>query len=94
MEIDVYDFDKTIIPFDSGSRFVLYCVLRYPWCIIILPVVMAAAFLMLIGVVNFTSFKKTCFMFLPMIPKEKAVRGFWDKYESTVHSWQGLDLTS
>lgn len=87
MEIDIYDFDKTIVPFDSGSRFVLYCLLRYPWCIILLPVVAVAAVLMLIGAINFTAFKKTCFMFLPLIPKKKAVKGFWDKYEGTVHSW-------
>lgn len=87
MEIDIYDFDKTIIPFDSGSKFAIYCALHYPWCIIIFPAVAAAAMLMVIGIIDFTAFKKTCFMFLPLIPKEKAVRDFWDKYENTVHSW-------
>lgn len=81
MEIDIYDFDKTIVPFDSGSRFALYCLLHYPWIIIYLPIVAVSAILMLLKVINFTSFKKTCFMFVPLIPLKKAVNGFWNKYE-------------
>ena len=29
-EIDIYDFDKTIVPFDSGSLFWGYSILHYP----------------------------------------------------------------
>ena len=87
MEVDIYDFDKTIVPFDSGSRFALYCLLHYPWIIIYLPIVAVAAILMLLKVINFTSFKKTCFMFVPLIPLKKAVNGFWNKYEKEVHKW-------
>ena len=42
---------------------------------------------MLLKVINFTSFKKTCFMFVPLIPLKKAVNGFWNKYEKEVHKW-------
>lgn len=87
MEIDIYDFDKTIVPFDSGSRFALYCLLHYPWIIIYLPIVAVAAILVLLKVINFTSFKKTCFMFVPLIPLKKAVNGFWNKYEKEAHKW-------
>lgn len=87
MEIDIYDFDKTIVPFDSGTLFVAYCMIHYPWCIITMPIVGIAMLLMLCGAISFTTFKKTCFMFLPMIPKKRAVKKFWDKYESKVHSW-------
>ena len=87
MEIDIYDFDKTIVPFDSCSRFALYFLLHYPWIIIYLPIVAVAAILMLLKVINFTSFKKTCFMFVPLIPLKKAVNGFWNKYEKEVHKW-------
>mgnify|MGYP002507948362 FL=1 len=87
MEIDIYDFDKTIVPFDSGSRFALYCLLHYPWIIIYLPIVAVSAILMLLKVINFTSFKKTCFMFVPLIPLKKAVNGFWNKYEKEAHKW-------
>jgi phosphoserine phosphatase len=46
-----------------------------------------AGILMLIGVISFTQFKKTCFLFFTLIPKQKAVKNFWDKYEGRVHSW-------
>lgn len=87
MEIDVYDFDKTIVPFDSGSLFAVYCMLRYPWCFVILPIIAVAMVLMLLKVISFTQFKKTCFMFLPLIPAKKAVKDFWDKYDGRVHNW-------
>lgn len=87
MEIDIYDFDKTIIPFDSGSRYVAYCMLRYPWCMIILPVVAVGLILMVLKIISFTQFKRLCFIFLPLVPKEKSVKRFWDKYEHTVHDW-------
>ncbi|MCI9112498.1 MAG: hypothetical protein HFJ99_08085, partial [Eubacterium sp.] len=73
--------------FDSGSRFALYCLLHYPWIIIYLPIVAVSAILMLLKVINFTSFKKTCFMFVPLIPLKKAVNGFWNKYEKEAHKW-------
>ena len=87
MKIDIYDFDKTIVPFDSGSLFIIYCALHYPWIILYLPVMLVAFLLVLVKIISFTKFKKTCFMFLPFIPKERAVKGFWDKYEKQVHTW-------
>ena len=39
MELDIYDFDKTLVPFDSGSLFVGYCILHYPWIIITAPLI-------------------------------------------------------
>jgi phosphoserine phosphatase len=87
MQIDIFDFDKTIVPFDSGTLFICYCLLHYPWTIIYLPVVAVAGIFTLLRVINFTSFKKVCFMFLPMIPVEKAVNGFWNRHEHQVHSW-------
>jgi len=87
MELDIYDFDKTIVPFDSGSLFCLYCMVRYPWIIICLPVIFAAGILMLLKIISFTAFKKTCFMFVPLIPLKKAVKGFWNRHEKQAHSW-------
>ncbi len=86
-EIDIYDFDKTIIPFDSGSLFALYCAVHYPWVLICFPVISVAGLLMLLKIINFTAFKKTCFMFVPLIPLEKAVKKFWDKHETEVYKW-------
>lgn len=87
MEIDIYDFDKTIVPFDSGTLYLLYCMVHYPWCIILLPYIALMFLLMLVGLINFTQFKKSCFLFFPLVPKKKSVKKFWDKYESKVHPW-------
>ena len=42
MEFDIYDFDKTLVPFDSGSLFIAYCTLHYPWIIITFPLMIIA----------------------------------------------------
>ena len=87
MEIDIYDFDETLFPFDSGSRFAFYCLLHYPWTIICLPIIAVGFLLMRLGLISFTNFKKTCFMFVPLIPLNTAVNGFWNKHEKQVHGW-------
>lgn len=86
-EIDIYDFDKTLVPFDSGSRFILYCHIHYPWCIIFTPLIFGGILLALLGIISFTSFKKFAFSFVRVIPLEKAVNGFWNKYEKKVFPW-------
>lgn len=86
-EIDIYDFDNTIVPFDSGSLYAVYCMLRYPWCLLLLPIIATAGILMLLKIISFTQFKKTCFMFFPFVPKEKSVKKFWDKYGDRVNPW-------
>lgn len=91
MDIDIYDFDKTIVPFDSGSLFCGYCLLHYPYLILFLPffipILFIAVMLMLLHIISFTDFKKLCFLFVPFIPLNKAVKGFWDKHEKQVHKW-------
>ncbi len=87
MEIDIYDFDKTIVPFDSGSLFIGYCFIHYPWIAVYFPVLIIAALLMILHIISFTKFKKICFMFVALIPLDKAVKGFWDRHEKQVHKW-------
>ena len=86
-QIDIYDFDKTIVPFDSGSLFWGYSMLHYPWIILFLPFQAVLALLMIIKVIDFTIFKKYFFCFVMFIPLKKAVKGFWDRHESQVHKW-------
>ncbi len=91
MDIDIYDFDKTLVPFDSGSLFAGYCLLHYPYLILFLPVFIPIAVIMLIlmflKVISFTDFKKICFCFVPLIPLDKAVNGFWKRHLKQVHTW-------
>ncbi|MBR2133290.1 MAG: haloacid dehalogenase-like hydrolase [Eubacterium sp.] len=87
MEIDIYDFDKTIVPFDSGSLFMGYCLLRYPYTIVFLPLQAVGLLLVLLRIINFTQYKKLCFIFVSVIPLEKAVKAFWNRHEKQVHKW-------
>lgn len=91
MDIDIYDFDKTIVPFDSGSLFCVYCLVHYPYLLLLLPffapVLIFALILMLVKIISFTDFKKICFLYAALIPLKKAVKGFWDKYDNQVHKW-------
>lgn len=87
LDVDIYDFDQTIVPFDSGSLFFIYCMIHYPWCIVFLPFVLVAFVLMLLKVLRFTQFKRICYIYIPFIPKNRAIKKFWDKYEKDVHPW-------
>ena len=42
---------------------------------------------MLLGVLNFTQFKRICFLFYALVPKQQSVKRFWDKHEKQVHPW-------
>ena len=85
--VDIYDFDKTMIPFDSGSLFWIYCLIHYPWIIICGPYQFIAGLLWLFGFVDLTWVKGPFFSFIRLIPLEKAVKKFWDKYEKKVFDW-------
>lgn len=87
MDLDIYDFDKTLVPFDSGSRFIAYCLLHYPWIWICAPVILCAALLWVLHIISFTGLKKICYIFVPLIPLEKAVKNFWDIHEKQVYPW-------
>lgn len=86
MKVDLYDFDKTIIPFDSGTKYIIFCMLHYPWCIIALPRIAVGFLLYKLHIIRFDKMKSNCFTFQYLVPKN-AVKRFWDKYEKTAHPW-------
>ncbi len=87
MELDIYDFDKTMIPFDSGSLFWVYCLLHYPWIIFCLPYQFFPLLFYAVKMFNLKEMKSHFFVFIRFIPLEKAVKKFWDKYENQVFDW-------
>ncbi len=86
-EIDVFDFDKTLIPFDSGSRFWLFCLVHNPWIIFCLPYQLVMMLSYVLGIKDLTFAKGRFFCFVRFINLEKNVAKFWDKYEKTVFDW-------
>lgn len=87
MKVDIYDFDHTIFPIDSGSRFFAYCVLHYPWILIFAPFQIIMSLLLVTKIISFTTFKKYFFCFIMLVPLEKAVKKFWDKHEKEEFEW-------
>ncbi len=87
MDVDIYDFDQTIFPYDSGTLFFVYSMIHYPWCIVLLPIIGFSFLLMLVGIIHFTQFKRICYTYIPFIPKKKAVVKFWNRYEKLIQPW-------
>lgn len=86
-EIDIYDFDKTVVPFDSGSKFWFYCLVRNPWIVFCSLYQGIRALPFVLGLADLDSAKKELFCFVRFINLEKNVKKFWDKYEKTVFEW-------
>lgn len=87
MELDIYDFDKTVVPFDSGSTFLIFCFLRYPYLFLLLPFYCIMGLLYGLHILKLAQFKKYIFLFVRFIPLERAVKAFWDKHEKDVFPW-------
>lgn len=86
-EIDIFDFDKTLVPFDSGSLFWFYCLIHNPWIIICVPYLFVMMIPFFLGIKGLTYAKKHLFCYVPLINLEKNVKGFWDKHEKDVFEW-------
>lgn len=87
MQVDIYDFDKTMVPFDTGSLFWFYCMLRYPWIILLWPYQFIGGLLLALRIYNLTKVKRIFFSFVHFIPLDKARKKFWDKHEKDVFEW-------
>lgn len=87
MELDIYDFDKTIVPYDSGSKFFLFCLLHYPYLLLLTPFYAVMGLLYLVHLLPLKAFKKHVFCFIRFIPLERAVKTFWDKHDQDVFPW-------
>ena len=84
MKFDLYDFDETVFPVDSESVFYLFCLVRHPWLIVILPyqLVCLACFFLKIGG---DKMKGRFFCFLRFVNTEKMVKKFWEKNEKRIY---------
>ena len=86
-DVDVYDFDRTIFPVDSGSLFISYCLLHYPQTWIYIPYGLDGLTKYALREISLRDMKNYVFRFVSVIPKEKAAEKFWDKYEKFIYPW-------
>lgn len=87
MQADIYDFDKTVFPKDSGSTFAIYCILHNPYLFLLLPFYLIMGILLALHIIKLDTFKKHIFCFVRFINLEKSVNKFWDKYEKLIYNW-------
>lgn len=87
MKADIYDFDRTVLPFDSGSRFLLFCFVRHPYFIFFIPYYLVISLLLALQLIHLETFKRHIFCFIMFINLEKNVKKFWDKYENQIYDW-------
>lgn len=86
-QVNIYDFDKTLFPYDSGTLFWLFCIRRNPLLLLLLPLQLRRGFALLTEKCSVTEFKNSFFVFIRFIDIDKSVRDFWDKYEHLIRSY-------
>lgn len=82
-KFDLYDFDKTVYPHDSETVFLFYCLLHYPYLILITPWLLLNLILFFLGFGD--KYKGRCFSFLCFIDGEKAAKKFWQKEKKHIY---------
>ncbi len=87
VEVDVYDFDKTAIPFDSTLRYWGYCMIHNPWILLLLPLQFIWGMLMVTRVISVKTCKTIAFWYAVLINNKRNVEKFWDKYEKQIYDW-------
>lgn len=87
MQVDIYDFDKTVVPFDSALKYWGFAMLHNPWIIIFLPFQVFWGILMGLHIISVETCKRYAFGFIGFINNEKTVQQYWDKYEKCVYDW-------
>lgn len=87
IKVDIYDFDKTAIPYDSALHYWFWSMAHCPWTLILLPFQLFWGFLMVTKILPVPKFKKIAFNFVSMINTEKTVKKYWDKHQNDIYDF-------
>lgn len=87
IEVDLYDFDKTAIAFDSQLKYWGYCMAHNPWIILLVPFQFIWGVMMGMRIISVKTCKKVAFWFANLINNQKNVEKFWDKYEKDIYDF-------
>ena len=83
-----YDFDDTIYKGNSFRRFFLFCLVRLPYLIVLLPVQIVCALLRACHAINHQQFLSAMNWFVYLVPNRKWFVGkFWDKEIARIKPW-------
>lgn len=87
-KVNVYDFDKTILPYDSTEAFVRWCARRYPRAMLRSAAAAPLLPLWAVGRSSKTEVKQAVFRFLTRIPDVRAeVEEFWRVNLPNINDW-------
>lgn len=87
IKIDIYDFDKTAIPYDSALHYWFWSMAHCPWTLVLLPFQLFWGFLMVTKILPVPKFKKIAFNFVSLINTEKTVKKYWDKHQNDIYDF-------
>lgn len=83
-----YDFDDTIFRGNSMRRFSIFCMLRLPYLVLYLPVILVAVCLRAVRILNKNIYLLLLEGFVVFVPHtERFVNKFWDKNISRIKNW-------
>ena len=83
-----YDFDDTIYRGNSTRRFYFFCMLRLPYLVIMMPVILFAGLLRGLRILSKNKFLYMLEWYIALVPNaEKFAVKFWDRNMSRIKSW-------
>ena len=90
MNMNAYDFDKTIYRRDSTVGFYLWCVRRYPKVMLRWPELIGNAVLYRLKKISKHVFMERFYQYLHDVKDVRAeVERYWDAHEADMHGWYG-----
>ena len=79
MIADLYDYDGTICPGDTGSAFWLFCLVRRPYILVFLPFQLIGGLCYLLGVCDFLARRCSIHCYMRALNAEKLAERFAQK---------------
>ncbi len=83
INLAVYDFDGTLVPFETQSKILSFAIKKNPSKILFLPYVLICFVLYLLKIVNETYMKSLVLKFL----NKKLIKEFWQTHEKYLFNW-------
>lgn len=83
-----YDFDDTIYRGNSFRHFFFFCMVRLPYLVLFLPVILVAVLLRAVRILDKNKYLTLMGRFVVFVPNvDKFVVAFWDKKMSNIKQW-------
>ncbi len=87
-KVNVYDFDKTILPYDSTAAFFKFCVRRHGRVLAAAAPCLPKLLSYRSGPMGKTKFKESFYNFLTAVPDiDAAVEEFWNENFKNINDW-------